>query len=529
MTSARGTYGFVLRFSRLLCFVFLLLRRFCCTCAATERWLGWTDEPLSAGTDSNTGEVRARKNCGLRAWFRVLRGCVCVRPCVVVLKPLHSVRMTRKAVRKSGKRLPSSSSSSSSGESSAGESSGSDHQDEVDDAEFTPSGRLHLRGDIRLDDDPKYEGKRIPLSKWKEGKEDADGIATQDPELSLKLQKARDKVHGQQTYSSDESDSADGQGSSDEAPGDDIDEELKRIEMEDREALKRLSAVQSSDLKKAQGTKRQLMLWDDFLRVRISLHSMMTAANRLPPSDIFPSFAKQKVVKKPLNKCLHDVSSIVQDLVGLQGLLSGSNPDIPLDHKSTTASKGTPSPQELWSSVLAGTKATGGYCRDVLNRWDQKVRLHSGKKQSSLVAVNRSVVSQIDSVMMSKDRLLKRTQTTQQAGRILGKHVREDESSLFDEEIFDDSDFYQTQLREFVASGQFADLERRKLEQTMTTKLKKVKRQVDTKASKGRRLRFTKHEKLENFMAPVPLLPLEIDVDGLMGSLFEKNPLSHLQ
>lgn len=32
----------------------------------------------------------------------------------------------------------------------------------------------------------------------------------------------------------------------------------------------------------------------------------------------------------------------------------------------------------------------------------------------------------------------------------------------------------------------------------------KIKKKVDTKASKGRKLRYTVHEKLQNFMVPIP-------------------------
>ena len=71
-----------------------------------------------------------------------------------------------------------------------------------------------------------------------------------------------------------------------------------------------------------------------------------------------------------------------------------------------------------------------------------------------------------------------------------------------DDEIFDDTDFFQTQLKEFVSSSAIADFERRHYEQKMNVKrTKKSKRKVDTKASKGRRLKFVQHDKLVNFMA----------------------------
>jgi protein AATF/BFR2 len=54
---------------------------------------------------------------------------------------------------------------------------------------------------------------------------------------------------------------------------------------------------------------------------------------------------------------------------------------------------------------------------------------------------------------------------------------------------------------------------------------KKSKKHVDTKASKGRKLRYEVHEKMQNFMVPVPLAAgawHETQIDELFGSLLGK-------
>lgn len=51
----------------------------------------------------------------------------------------------------------------------------------------------------------------------------------------------------------------------------------------------------------------------------------------------------------------------------------------------------------------------------------------------------------------------------------------------------------------------------------------KIKKKVDTKASKGRKLRYTVHEKIQNFMAPIPgEIWHEEQTDELFASLFGK-------
>lgn len=77
-----------------------------------------------------------------------------------------------------------------------------------------------------------------------------------------------------------------------------------------------------------------------------------------------------------------------------------------------------------------------------------------------------------------------------------------------DPTIYDDADFYTLLLRELVdqrmadstqpggtVPNGIAPLPDRR-------DVFKVKKQVDTKASKGRKMRYTVHEKLQNFMAP---------------------------
>lgn len=77
-----------------------------------------------------------------------------------------------------------------------------------------------------------------------------------------------------------------------------------------------------------------------------------------------------------------------------------------------------------------------------------------------------------------------------------------------DEDAFDDDDFYHQLLRELIerktggadVNGQVAAGRQWLQIQKLRSKLKK---KVDTKASKGRKVRFDVHAKLLNFTAPV--------------------------
>merc|ERR1712241_1574104 len=74
--------------------------------------------------------------------------------------------------------------------------------------------------------------------------------------------------------------------------------------------------------------------------------------------------------------------------------------------------------------------------------------------------------------------------------------------------IFDDSDFYHHLLRELIEKKTSVNSDQGQVGQhwLQIQKLRsKLKKKVDTRASKGRKVRYDVHTKLVNFMAPVRL------------------------
>ncbi|XP_068758251.1 protein AATF-like isoform X2 [Montipora capricornis] len=140
-------------------------------------------------------------------------------------------------------------------------------------------------------------------------------------------------------------------------------------------------------------------------------------------------------------------------------------------------------------------------------KWSEKTRLATGKINSkSFSSFDRSALAQINHILSDKDRLIKRTQMKRSSYRVLGKSEEDEKQKVlsseeqadmhlrdFDPEIFDDDDFYHQLLREFIeqktsgTTGQPIELGRQWLE--LQKLRKKVKRKIDTKASKGRKVR----------------------------------------
>ena len=115
-------------------------------------------------------------------------------------------------------------------------------------------------------------------------------------------------------------------------------------------------------------------------------------------------------------------------------------------------------------------------------------------------ALNQSIAHQLKENLSDKEKLIERTRTKRSTFQVLGKNELEDDRrETIDPEIFDDLDFYYPLLKDLV--------ERKTLDVPVDSwnRQSKVKKRnlKDTRASKGRKLRYHEHEKIQNFMGPV--------------------------
>jgi len=163
-----------------------------------------------------------------------------------------------------------------------------------------------------------------------------------------------------------------------------------------------------------------------------------------------------------------------------------------------------------------------------LAKWSAKIAavapaaLRAASSRSSTFSRHRntqddikSVPVQVDELLRTDDaRLLARMRTRRASyghlrlvdGGGSGENLNDDDDAEDDLETFDDTEFYQQLLRDVIDSRNIGDdnedwyaIQQRRQQQ------RKSKKVVDTKASKGRKLRYEVHEKLQNFMVPVPL------------------------
>lgn len=339
---------------------------------------------------------------------------------------------------------------------------------------------------------------------------------------------------------------SEGDGVSDESEADD--------DVEGEGAVHTFSQAKANEeVKKGKAVKNQLALWDQVLEGRIKIQKALVTANQLPQPQTFPEFKRSggakfagelKNARKALKALqrslleLHDqllfqkdeTSAIALGETGVQNRSEEKRSDDSQDEEDLRQEAGLPKRKlemaEYPDFMAKRFAAFQPYQNATLQKWHDKTRLTAGKSSKGFGAFDRNILTQVEQVLGDKDRLVHRTQTQRSEYRILGKQeapgltaevsAEREEAELkanshlkdVDEDVFDDDDFYHQLLRELIEhktsvvdpNDQLA-LGRQWL--SIQKLRSKIRKKVDTKASKGRKVKFQTHTKLVNFMAPV--------------------------
>ncbi|XP_062341831.1 protein AATF isoform X2 [Osmerus eperlanus] len=390
-----------------------------------------------------------------------------------------------------------------------------------------------------------------------------------------------DLEDGESEEEDGESEEEDGESEEEDGESEEEDGESEE-EMEDEElgSVRTFSKEKvDGEVEKGKAVKDQLALWDQLLEGRIKIQKALVTANQLPQPQTFPEFKRRggAELAGALKNSHKALKALQRSLLELQDQLLYQSPDtrpLALDRSEEEEIQSDEEEQEAGQEVGVSV-APGGeagppkrkldmaeypefmvkrfaafqpYRDTTLQSWHDKTRLTLGKGAKGFGAFDRSVVTQVEQVLLDTERLLRRTQTPRSEYRVLGRKERpgdnptetggeEGEEQLkanahlryLDQEIFDDDDFYHQLLRELIerktSTADPNDQVAMGRQWLAIQKLRsKIKKRVDTKASKGRRVRFHIHSKLVNFMAPIDHSSMNDDArTELYRSLFGKN------
>lgn len=169
------------------------------------------------------------------------------------------------------------------------------------------------------------------------------------------------------------------------------------------------------------------------------------------------------------------------------------------------------------------------YRDSVIKKWNDKTWITTGllNKGSS-----QTTLKQIEFAMSDISKLRKRTQLKRSEYNIAGKSLPNEDNDgrriqEYDPEIYDDDDFYHQLLRDLIEYKSLDMMDPIQLSKQwiqLQSMRKKMKRKIDTRATKGRRVRYNVHNKLVNFMAPITVYDTWTDIakNELYNSLFGK-------
>ncbi|EPY53467.1 traub family protein [Schizosaccharomyces cryophilus OY26] len=273
----------------------------------------------------------------------------------------------------------------------------------------------------------------------------------------------------------------------------------------------RSSAVQ--DMQKGLALQEQMRLYDRVLDTRIRLqkgfsqaHAMSTSKEgQEQDSKIQDGETASEVSSEDVKKSL---MSFLQETMELRFDMMVDSGIEPRGLKRKAESEDV---ESISSAMNDLDNSLEEWKNNTLTKWHSRVQASQGITQSNkFKALNQNVVQQIDQTMLNKNDLIERSRFNR------SENSRKDP----DPELYDDTEFYQSLLKDFINS-RLADSGRDTNVRWVATKQQKQKREnVDTKASKGRKLRYHVHEKLQNFMVPVEVTSWpEEHIDDLFNSL----------
>ncbi|KAH6681203.1 BFR2 protein [Plectosphaerella plurivora] len=312
---------------------------------------------------------------------------------------------------------------------------------------------------------------------------------------------------------SDDSAQSDSGPSKKKASSSDARAEQRRLMNEGQKALiENMSAAARQDAEKGLAVRQQRKVFDGLLNIRIRLQKAIVATNSFTAfeDEGEHELAPYEAAEEAALKLLETLSSVRESL-------------LPQSSTGEKRKRETNTNEALWEELQETDARAAKFRRKVLENWSNKTKSSVVEvKSRNLGSVKQSITASLDDQLLNSDRLIKRTRTPRSCAPVqIAKKINEDEA------VYDDADFYQLLLKELVDQRTSDETSARAGNASVATvrwaamKEARTKKHVDRRASKGRKMRFNVHEKLQNFMAPEDRRGWEQEaIDRLFGTLF---------
>lgn len=375
-------------------------------------------------------------------------------------------------------------------------------------------------------------GKRPTASDFMSDEEDveADGSEQDETEVDvLDVDEQHSEEQGGSSGASDDEDersATSGESESDEEaePGSENGdeekarrEELRRIMNEEQTTvIAAISQAVKADADKGNAVKQQRKTFDTLLNIRIALQKALVATNSM---TLVVENDSKNAENEPYQAAEEAALKLWNTLDQIRHeFIETSRTSKTGEKRKRDVDSSTPS-STIWERMQDYEVESLDNRRRVLEKWWGKVKVSTPTAGKLINAAPTQNITSVLQDQLAKPGLLENTQRPRSCAPI-----QEKQKLLEDPNIYDDTGFYKLLLNQLV--------EQRKMDSGPTSggaggvtaqwavKEAKMRKIVDTKASKGRKLRYTVHEKLQNFMAPEDKTSWEqAAIDRFFGTL----------
>jgi protein AATF/BFR2 len=310
--------------------------------------------------------------------------------------------------------------------------------------------------------------------------------------------------------------------------------EMRKLMMNDQKSVAAaISHGAKADVDKGRAVKTQRTIFDTLLNTRIKMQKALVSVNSLAAAEAHTEDTIDVIssAESAAIKLWNNLNSLRS---GLESARTGKK------RKHSDITTDTP-----LSNVWKGTKAYESeqipHRNSSLNFWSAKCRATTALPQArgrlSQSSTQQNLTDVLAAQMADMPRLLARTRIPRSCAPIQAaaaaknpgattSAVTSGDDSSSELPIYDDADFYSTLLQSLISqrssetTTSMGNLNLN-LQPWQAAREARTKKVVDTKASKGRKLRYTVHEKLQNFMASENRGEWgDRQADELFGSLF---------
>lgn len=388
-------------------------------------------------------------------------------------------------------------------------------------------GKSKLRKPKEVALGPQYSGSRVTRNAIDEDDDEDDPFAKGFDD--------EDSENDQEDGSEDDEELEDGTDATDMSNEDEEDEaaapqdepqdraELRKMMASEQKAVAAsISAANKQDAEKGRAVKRQRTTFDSLLNTRIKLQKSLVATNTLvaPTDEGYESQISE--AQDALDAAETAAYNLWSSLTAFRDELTTARTGEKRKRPTFSAKTST---EKLWAYTQEQEEQALPQRNTVLQKWSVKARSVTAQPQSGRLnntTQQATIIDVLNEHLTAPERLLKRVHTPRSCAPVqLAARVLEDPK------IYDDADFYGLLLKELLeaksASSEGLTAATNLDLNNMNTMRReaKTKKNVDTKASKGRKLKYAVHEKLQNFMAPEDRCKWgERQTDELFGSLF---------